>query len=512
MKKIWISLLTILPAAFAAGQDAMQPTPQWRPAYHFTPLKNWTNDPNGLIFLDGKYHLYNQQNPYGLGWGHMSWGHATSTDLVHWEHLPLAMPEAIDKDTTWRFSGSAVWDKNNTSGLCNAGGCLVAIYTADQPNLKKESQFIAYSNDRGRTFTNYPGNPVIDLNMRDFRDPNVTWSTQLNKWLMVVALPREYKVRFYASSNLRNWDLLSEFGPGGYAKAPWECPFLVPLTVEGKGREKWVLVVSAGGAEKGTYMQYFTGDFDGRTFTNDNPSDTVLTVDYGDCLYAAIPWNGTPGKNKTYIGWLTPGPQATYPWTGQMSIPRDLSLRETPQGLRLVQTPAALIRNNLDNLSHHRVTEVKDIAVHSSQKWKTMPGNAYWIEADITVGTDATAGLLLAAKEVVSPGQDGNSITGTKIGYDAAHHQLFVDRSHAGGGKIKAGREIQTIDLDNKTLHLEILVDRSSLEVFADHGLYALSTQIFPDEDASSIYLFSEGGDAVIKSMKIWDLSPLRQH
>jgi len=500
MKRLWLFLLIILPAAFACGQDGIKPTPQWRPVYHFTPEKNWTNDPNGLIFLDGKYHLYNQQNPYGIGWGHMSWGHATSTDLVHWEHLPLAIPETIDKDTTWRFSGSAVWDKNNSSGLCNPGGCLVAVYTADQPNLKKESQFIAYSNDRGRTFSNYANNPVIDLQKRDFRDPNVTWSTQLNKWLMVVALPREYKVRFYASSNLRNWELLSEFGPGGYAGAPWECPFLVPLTVEGKGNEKWVLVVSAGGAERGTYMQYFTGGFDGRTFTNDNPADTVLTVDYGDCLYAAIPWNGTPGKAKTYIGWLTPGPQATYPWTGQMSIARDLSLRETPQGLRLVQTPAALIRKNLDNLAHHRVTEGKNIAVQAAQKWKAMPGNAYWIEADITVEAGADAGFLLAAKD---------SITGTRIGYDAAHHQLFVDRSHAGGGKIKTGREVQTISMEpaGKTLHLEILVDRSSLEVFADHGLYALSTQIFPDEDGNSIYLFSNGGDASIQSIKIWDLS-----
>lgn len=519
-------LFLLLLSSVVRPQDTPAPTPQWRPAYHFTPLTNWTNDPNGLIFLDGKYHLYNQQNPYGIGWGHMSWGHATSTDLVHWEHLPLAIPETIDKDTTWRFSGSAVWDKNNSSGLCNPGGCLIAIYTADQPNLKKESQFIAYSNDRGRTFTNYANNPVIDLQKKDFRDPNVTWNTQLNKWLMVVALPREYKVRFYASSNLRNWDLLSEFGPGGYAGAPWECPFLVPLTVEGKGKEKWVLVVSAGGAEKGTYMQYFTGVFDGKTFTNDNPSDTVLTVDYGDCLYAAIPWNGTPGKNKTYIGWLTPGPQATYPWTGQMSIPRDLSLRETPQGLRLVQTPAALIRKNLDNLSHHRVTEAKNIAIHpgtqpaqsppaqsghspsalSLTKWKTMPGNAYWIEANLTVDTGATAGFLLA---------------GTRITYDPSHHQLIIDRSHAGGGKIKAGREIQTIDIadtghtqtasSGKTLHLEILVDRSSLEVFADHGLYALSTQIFPDEDADSIYLFSNGGDATIQSIKIWDLSPLHR-
>ena len=515
MKRLWLFLLIILPAAFACGQDGIKPTPQWRPVYHFTPEKNWTNDPNGLIFLDGKYHLYNQQNPYGIGWGHMSWGHATSTDLVHWEHLPLAIPETIDKDTTWRFSGSAVWDKDNSSGLCNPGGCLVAVYTADQPNLKKESQFIAYSNDRGRTFTNYANNPVLDLQKRDFRDPSVSWSLQLNKWLMVVALPREYKVRFYASSDLRSWELLSEFGPGGYAKAPWECPFLVPLTVEGKkgeGSEKWVLVVSAGGAEKGTYMQYFTGSFDGRTFTNDNPSDSVLTVDYGDCFYAAIPWNGLPDKNKTYIGWLTPGPEATYPWTGQMSIPRDLALRETPQGLRLVQAPASLIRKSLDRLSHHRVTEGKGITIRqNAEKWKAIPGNAYWIEADLTVGPGATAGILLAAKK------DGDKgIAGTRIGYDASRRQLFVDRSHAGGGKIKAGKEIQTIDLGaaapaGNTLHLEILVDRSSLEVFADHGLYALSTQIFPDADADSICFFSNGGNAFIQSIKVWDLSPFRQ-
>jgi levanase/fructan beta-fructosidase len=517
MKRILTSLLTILPAAFLFGQDGMQATPQWRPAYHFTPQKNWTNDPNGLIYMDGKYHLYNQQNPYGIGWGHMSWGHATSADLVQWEHLPLAMPETIDKDTTWRFSGSAVWDKDNSSGLCKPGGCLVAVYTADQPNLKKESQFIAYSNDGGMSFTNYANNPVIDLQKRDFRDPNVTWSTQLSKWLMVVALPREYKVRFYASANLRDWELLSEFGPGGYTSAAWECPFLVPLPVEGKqgqDAEKWLLVVSAGGGDKGTFMQYFTGVFDGHKFTNDNTVDTVLTVDYGDGLYAAIPWNGTPGKKKTYIGWLTPGPQATYPWTGQMSIPRDLSLRETSRGLRLVQNPAAAIKDNLDALSHHQVTVANNIVIHhnghagsqdqGAQKWKSMPGNSYWIEADLDVQAGADAGFLVTAK-------DGT--TGTKIGYDATLHQLYVDRSHAGGGKIKEGRALQTINMtpEGKTIHLEILVDRSSLEVFADHGLYALSTQVFPDKDADSIYLFSNGGDSNIKSIKIWDLSSVHQ-
>ncbi len=175
MKRFFISVATLVLSTFVFAQNEI-PTPQWRPVYHFTPVKNWTNDPNGLLYLNGVYELYNQQNPYENKWGHMSWGHATSTDLVHWQHYDLAMPEGINgEDTTWRFSGSAVWDKNNTSGLCKDSGCIVAIYTADQPHIKKESQYIAYSNDGGMSFTNYYNNPVIDLHKKDFRDPNVQW-------------------------------------------------------------------------------------------------------------------------------------------------------------------------------------------------------------------------------------------------------------------------------------------------------------------------------------------------
>jgi len=190
-KQFLLSLFSTLVTLLLFAQDNQTETPQWRPVYHFTPQKNWTNDPNGLLYLNGEYHLYNQQNPYENKWGHMSWGHATSKDLIHWNHLPIAIPEKIDKDTTWIFSGCAVWDKNNTSGFCKNGGCIVAIYTADQPNLKKESQFIAYSNDGGLTYTNYEKNPVIDLQKRDFRDPNVIWLEDQKKWLMTVALPRE---------------------------------------------------------------------------------------------------------------------------------------------------------------------------------------------------------------------------------------------------------------------------------------------------------------------------------
>ena len=241
-KRILLHLFVCFFCTNLFAQQPEIPTPQWRPLYHFTPLKNWTNDPNGLIYINGVYHLYNQQNPFENHWGHMSWGHATSLDLVHWKHLPIAMPEAIDgKDTTWRFSGSAVYDKNNTSGFCKTGGSIVAIYTADQPNIHKESQFVAYSNDGGMHFTQYSGNPVIDLNRRDFRDPNVSWNDQIKKWLMVVALPGDNKVRFYSSPNLKDWHLLSEFGPAGLKGGIWECPSFIQLPVAGEAnKKKWV--------------------------------------------------------------------------------------------------------------------------------------------------------------------------------------------------------------------------------------------------------------------------------
>jgi fructan beta-fructosidase len=259
---IFSVVLGFTPNLFAQKDQA--PTTQWRPLYHFTPLKNWTNDPNGLIYINGVYNLYNQQNPFENKWGHMSWGHGTSTDLIHWKHLPVAIPEGINgDDTVWRFSGSAVLDKNNTSGWCKNSNCIVAIYTAHQPHINKESQFVAYSNNNGMTFTNFEKNPVIDLNKRDFRDPNVFWYEPGKFWLMTVVLPAEHKAQFYKSPNLKDRTLLSEFGLQGYIGAYWECPFLIQLRVEGTDAKKWALVISAAGGERGVFEQYFVGDFDG---------------------------------------------------------------------------------------------------------------------------------------------------------------------------------------------------------------------------------------------------------
>ncbi len=512
--KAFVILLSLSSRAFA--QSGQTPTPQWRPVYHFTPAKNWTNDPNGLIYLEGTFQLYNQQNPFENKWGHMSWGHATSKDLVHWKHLPIAMPEKIDKDTTWRFSGCVVLDKNNSSGFCKSGSCLVAIYTADQPNLKKESQFIAYSNDGGMTYTNYENNPVIDLNRRDFRDPNVSWNEELKKWLMVVALPRDNKVRFYASGNLKKWDLLGEFGPAGLKEGIWECPSFMQLPVIGyPGKKKWVLMVSFGGSRK-AIMQYFIGDFNGKTFINDNPPDQVLLVDYGDCFYAAIPWNNMPDNKKTFIGWMVPPAQETYPWRGQMSIPRDLSLIETREGIRLVQQPAALIQNNLANLSGNRVMELKNLTVKnqdtSIDRKNILQGNSYWLDADFIVEPGSTAGFKIAQKN----DKDHKSLSATEIGYNSTKHQLFVDRTYSGSGagKIKKENLLQTIDVQGNPEHIpiKILFDKSSLEVFFNNGEQVLTTYIYPDEDADNISIFTHGGSVLLKSMKIWNLSGIRSN
>lgn len=220
MRKIFRSLITSLVfcSIFPCHAQNKAATSQWRPTYHFTPINTWTNDPNGLFYYKGLYHLYFQNNPFDNIWGHMSWGHAVSKDLIHWTHLPVAIAEINKKGTTISiFSGSAVLDKNNTSSFgINGKSPVVAIFTGDLPKQKKEAQYIAYSNNTGETFTIFAGNPVIDINRADFRDPNVFWYQPTKQWIMTVSLVHEHKIRIYGSSNLKQWNRLSDFGPAGY--------------------------------------------------------------------------------------------------------------------------------------------------------------------------------------------------------------------------------------------------------------------------------------------------------
>jgi len=268
-----MSLCAAKPTIAAAAAGAAEAPPSYRepfrPQFHFTPAKNWMNDPNGMLYYDGEYHLFYQYNPFGDKWGHMSWGHAVSRDLAHWEHLPVALYE---ENGVMIFSGSAVVDWRNTSGFGQNGKPpLVAIYTGHYTEKPLQDQQIAYSNDRGRTWTKYAGNPVLDIGEKDFRDPKVRWHEPTQRWIMTVAWPVERKIRFYASPNLKDWSHLSDFGPAGSTSGIWECPDLLPLKVEGSRAEKWVLIVNvgSGAAAGGSGCQYFVGEFDGTKFALD---------------------------------------------------------------------------------------------------------------------------------------------------------------------------------------------------------------------------------------------------
>jgi beta-fructofuranosidase/levanase len=279
--------------------DTLSYEEAYRPQFHFTPQKYWMNDPNGLVYLDGEYHLFYQYNPFGDKWGHMSWGHAVSKDLVHWQHLPVALPE---EDGVMIFSGSAVVDERNTSGFGRNGiSPMVAVYTGYRPADYNQAQNIAFSIDRGRTWTRYSGNPVIDIGSTDFRDPKVFWYEPGKRWIMVVVLAAERKVRFYASFDLKRWTQLSDFGPAGAIGGAWECPDLFELPVEGKpGDKKWALIVNLnpGGVAGGSGAQYFIGSFDGTRFTSAQAA-RPLAVPRGEVL--------ADFERKSYGGWKVTG-------------------------------------------------------------------------------------------------------------------------------------------------------------------------------------------------------------
>jgi sucrose-6-phosphate hydrolase SacC (GH32 family) len=312
----------------------------FRPQSHFTPARNWMNDPNGLVFHNGKYHLFYQHNPQGNIWGNMSWGHATSTDLFQWEHLPVA----ITFDETFGiFSGSAVVDYKNSSGFGSlANPPMVAIYTAHHHDKSGQSQHIAYSLDEGLTWVKYEGNPVLDLGMKDFRDPKVSYETATDTWLMTVAKPEEFKISFFRSSDLKSWHHLSDFGPLGATGGCWECPDLITLSDE-NGESKWVLLISLnpGGYSGGSGTQYFIGHWDGTNFVAD--SDEVRWIDYGRDNYAGVTFHNTPDNEKIFIGWMNNWIYADkYPtelWRSSMTVPRRLSLESVTGKTTLISRP-----------------------------------------------------------------------------------------------------------------------------------------------------------------------------
>ncbi len=453
------------------------------------------NDPNGMVYYEGEYHLFYQFNPFGDKWGHMSWGHAVSRDLVHWEHLPLALPE---EDGIMIFSGSAVVDWQNTSGFGKDGKPpLVAIYTGHREG--RQDQRIAFSTDRGRTWTKYPGNPVLDVKMADFRDPKVFWHQASSRWLMTVALAAEKKVHFYASTNLKGWRYVGEFGPSGAVDGLWECPDLFPLSVEGGG-EKWVLIVNLnpGGPAGGSGCQYFIGDFDGSRFVVDPPAPTPGVAaaprwaDHGADFYAGVTWSDIPKSDgrRIWLGWMSNWQYAqdvpTSPWRSAMTIPRELSLRRTADGLRLVQKP---------------VDEMLTLRGATPLRFPggTFAAAAEWLLEQKGLPPQLDMELVFAginARSTFTLRLQTGPEESTAIVVDGARARLIVDRTHSGKMDFHAkfaARHEAPLRITGGRVILRLIVDTSSMEVFAQDGETVVTELLFPSAGPRTLGLAKEG-------------------
>ena len=466
---------------------------QFRPQFHFSPAINWCNDPNGLVYNNGTYHLFYQYNPFGNRWGHMTWAHATSTNLIHWKHLPIAIPE---ENGIMIFSGTCVVDKDNTSGFGKDGKIpMVAVYTAHIEN-KNQSQHIAYSVDNGITWTKYANNPVLDLHKVDFRDPKIFWYEPKRYWVMNVMLPVEHIVQMYSSKNLKDWKHLSDFGPAGDTSGVWECPDLTAVPVEGMpGKKKWLLQMSMNAT-----MQYFVGDFDGEKFINENPANKILRPDYGPDYYAAIAYNQLPANHlPTAIGWVNNWNYAndipTNPWKSAMSIPRNLSVKKIGDELILIQKPVSntnSLRKKVFTLKNVTVSDKKVLPVNSKQ---------FELQVDIEPAVDAVCGLKLAS----------GSSHYFEIGYNAVTKVFYIDRSKSGNVSFndnfkKQSRFEKTIELKNKKIHLQVFYDNSIAEIFVNNGEAVFTAQLFPDAGNTGSALFNLGSKSKFRNLQVWEM------
>ena len=508
-------------------------TDYYRPSYHFTPLYGWMNDPNGMVYKDGEYHLYFQYNPYGSKWGNMHWGHAVSRDLIHWEHLD----PAIARDPVGHiFSGSSVVDKKNTAGF--GKDAIIAIYTNNSVN-HDEVQCIAYSNDNGRTFTKYEGNPVLTPfdGLKDFRDPKVFWYEKDKCWFMIVSADKE--TRFYKSKNLKKWDYVSAFGKGlGQQPCQYECPDFFQLPVNGDEKnKKWVMTmnINPGCWFGGSATEYFVGDFDGKNFTCPD-ANKVKWLDWGKDHYATVTFSNT-GNRVLAITWmsnwqyanLTPFKQNR----GANGLPRELKLYEKNGKYYISEdvAPEALaLRKSTKELGSQTVEGEKAFAGATSG----MEG-AFEIEADVTADANGIAGIELynnkrertliyidmkEGKVVMDRTESGL----TDFGKQSVPHdiELAWDKQRAAEGKQPARIE-NSINYKNdfalatwaplslcqegkKTFHLDIFADKSSIELFVDGGRIAMTNLVFPVAPYENVKLYSKGGKAEFQNMKIHTL------
>ncbi|UFH53742.1 glycoside hydrolase family 32 protein [Spirosoma sp. KNUC1025] len=487
--------LVALLGHYSAGQStqADMKSEQYRPQFHFSPKAHWINDPNGMVYYKGTYHLFYQYYPEASVWGPMHWGHTTSKDMVHWQEQPIALyPDSLG----YIFSGSAVVDANNTSGFGKNGQVpLVAIFTHHNPKLEKEkpeqvqSQSLAYSLDEGKTWTKYAGNPVLpNPGITDFRDPKVRWYEPQKKWIMTLAT--KDRVTFYSSPNLKAWSKESDFGSdAGAHGGVWECPDLFPLKHNGK--DVWVLIVNInpGGPNSGLAAQYFLGDFDGKHFNA--YAKKTKWMDYGPDNYAGVTFSNT-GNRTILMGWMNNWQYAnkvpTPSWRGATTVPRELGLKDVNKELYLTSSPV----KELDALAG-KTTSLSNLTVKGSSDLTAKTGgkyNTFKLELSAPATNDFS---------IVLANEQGNELT---IGYDKAANSYFIDRTKSGKTDFEKGfgkRSTAPRLSTDKTISLTLLVDVASAELFADDGLSIMTAVFFPDKEFSKLSIKSATGISLNK-------------
>ena len=469
----------------------------YRPVYHHTPAYGWMNDPNGMFYKDGVYHLYFQYNPYGSMWANMTWGHSTSRDLVHWTYEGTSIvPDA------WGaiFSGSCVVDHENTAGF--GKGAVVAFYTSAKstPWGDVQSQSMAYSLDNGKTFTKYEGNPILTSSERDFRDPKVFWYAPGKHWVMMLAVGQHMEI--YSSVNLKDWKKESEFGAmQGAHGGVWECPDLVEIPVEGTRQKKWVLIcnLNPGGPFGGSAAQYFVGSFDGKTFVNESPTLTKW-MDWGKDNYATVTWNNAPDGRCVALGWMSNWQYAnnvpTRQYRSANTIARDLTLYRVGEELYLKSTPSPEIKKargeKVSKLSFNVAGEYEVTSLLDDNK------GAYEVELVIrNQGASKIAFCLLNEK--------GEKVS---MHYDLARRQFVMDRSESGTVDFSKDFPAVTVapaDTD-KELTLRLFVDRSSIEAFGEDGKFVMTNLVFPSLPYNKMRFTSDEKGYTVKSLKVYRL------
>lgn len=466
-----------------------------RPKFHFTPYSNWTNDPNGLVYYQGEYHLFYQHHPDSKLWGPMHWGHAVSKDLLHWDHLPIALaPDELGKI----YSGSAVIDKNNSSKLFKSGAGIVAIYTNNYDTEVEgefiQTQSIAYSEDQGRTWIKYEGNPVIENpGIKDFRDPKVLWHEQTERWIMILAV--KDKIFIYSSENLINWEQESQFSSTNIEKGIWECPDLFELEVDNEEQSCWILKVDIVTSQRESNTYYFVGEFDGQEF-KEYRLDFPQKIDYGRDFYAAQTWSNHPQGEKVWLGWMSDWTYAKKipagEWRNAMTLPRKLSLIKEDEKFSLIQTP-------IDNYLEKRecLLEENDVAINLNSKKEYQFNEFTEIELFSPRVNNFRINISNSFGERVI------------VEYNKSENSLILDRSQSGVCDFEESfTDENKVILEDKLedIKLNIIKDKYSIEIFINDGREVMTSIVFPKEEYNRVAISSEE-EFKMKTLKFYHLN-----